>query len=121
MTEAQANGGTLLGRMLGPYGVLRGNRNLSLLFAGQAVSAFGDWLYVLALGILAYEITGSATVVAVLTFARLLPYAVLLPFSGILADRGNRKVLMISALEALTSPARSVWVRCRGMRVPLSG
>jgi MFS family permease len=97
MTEAEANGGTLLGRMLGPYGVLRGNRNLSLLFAGQAVSAFGDWSYVLALGILAYEITGSATVVAVLTFARLLPYAVLLPFSGVLADRGNRKVLMISA------------------------
>ena len=83
--------------MLGPYGVLRGNRNLRLLFGGQVVSSFGDWLYVLALGILAYEITGSATVVAVLTFARLLPYAVLLPFSGILADRGNRKVLMISA------------------------
>jgi len=83
--------------MLGPYGVLRGNRNLQLLFSGQVVSSFGDWLYVLALGILAYEITGSATVVAVLTFARLLPYAVLLPFSGMLADRGNRKVLMILA------------------------
>src|SRR5919112_784523 len=93
-----AEGGVgVLGRMLGPYGVLRGNRNLQLLFGGQVVSSFGDWLYVLALGILAYEITGSATVVAVLTFARLLPYAVLLPFSGILADRGNRKVLMVSA------------------------
>jgi MFS family permease len=93
-----AEGGVgVLGRMLGPYGVLRGNRNLQLLFGGQVVSSFGDWLYVLALGILAYEITGSATVVAVLTFARLLPYAVLLPFSGMLADRGNRKVLMILA------------------------
>lgn len=81
--------------MLGPYGVLRGNPNLRLLFGGQVVSTFGDWLYVLALAILAYEITGSATVVAVLTFARLLPFAVLLPFSGILADRWNRKVLMI--------------------------
>jgi hypothetical protein len=59
--------------MLGPYGVLRGNRNLQLLFGGQVVSSFGDWLYVLALGIIAYEIAGSATVVAVLTFARLLP------------------------------------------------
>jgi MFS family permease len=94
---AAESGTRILGRMLGPYGVLRGNRNLQLLFGGQVVSSFGDWLYVLALGILAYEITGSATVVAVLTFARLLPYAVLLPFSGILADRGNRKVLMISA------------------------
>lgn len=94
--ESEADSG-FLGRMLGPYGVLRGNRNLQLLFGGQVVSSFGDWLYVLALGILAYEITGSATVVAVLTFARLLPYAVLLPLSGILADRGNRKALMITA------------------------
>jgi len=94
---AAEGGAEMLGRMLGPYGVLRGNRNLQLLFGGQVVSSFGDWLYVLALGILAYEITGSATVVAVLTFARLLPYAVLLPFSGMLADLGNRKVLMILA------------------------
>ena len=95
MLAEEGNAGRV-GWMLGPYGVLRGNRNLQLLFGGQVVSSFGDWLYILALGILAYEITGSATVVAVLTFARLLP-AVFLPFSGILADRGNRKVLMISA------------------------
>jgi MFS family permease len=94
---AAEGGAGVLGQMLGPYGVLRGNRNLQLLFGGQVVSSFGDWLYVVALGILAYEITGSATVVAVLTFARLLPYAVLLPLSGVLADRGNRKALMISA------------------------
>lgn len=94
---AAEGGAGVLRQMLGPYGVLRGNRNLQLLFGGQVVSSFGDWLYVLALGIIAYEITGSATVVAVLTFFRLLPYAVLLPFSGVLADRGNRKALMIAA------------------------
>ena len=93
---AETRGG-FVAQLMGPYRVLRGNRSLQLLFGGQVVSSFGDWLYVLALGILAYEITGSATVVAALTFARLLPYAVLLPFSGILADRGNRKALMIAA------------------------
>jgi MFS transporter, DHA3 family, macrolide efflux protein len=97
MTEAETNGATILGRMLGPYTVLRGNRNLQLLFGGQVVSSFGDWLYVVALVVLVYEVTGSATVVAALTFFRLLPYVLLLPFSGILADRGNRKVLMIVA------------------------
>jgi MFS family permease len=97
MTEAEANGATILGRMLGPYTVLRGNRNLQLLFGGQVVSSFGDWLYVVALAVLVYEVTGSATVVAALTFFRLLPYVLFLPFSGILADRGNRKVLMIVA------------------------
>jgi MFS family permease len=97
MTEAEAGGGTLLGRMLGPYGVLRGNRNLSLLFGGQVVSAFGDWLYILALVVVAFDLTGSATLVAALTFVRLLPYALFLPFSGVLADRANRKALMIGA------------------------
>lgn len=86
-----------MGRMLGPYAVLRDNRNLQLLFSGQVVSSFGDWLYVVALAVLAYEITGSATVVATLTFVRLLPYVLFLPFSGFLADRGNRKALMIAA------------------------
>jgi MFS family permease len=97
MTEAEAGGGTLLGRMLGPYAVLHGNRNLQLLFGGQVVSSFGDWLYVVALAVLAYELTGSATVVAALTFVRLLPYVLFLPFSGLLADRGNRKALMIGS------------------------
>lgn len=56
--------------MLGPYTVLRGKRNLQLLFGGQVVSSFGDWLYVLALAVLVYDLTGSATVVAALTFVR---------------------------------------------------
>lgn len=90
-------GGRIMGRVLGPYGVLRGNRNLKLLFGGQVVSSFGDWLYVLALAVLVYDLTGSATVVAALTFVRLLPYALFLPFSGVLADRANRKAIMIGA------------------------
>jgi MFS family permease len=97
MTEAGASGSTLLSRMLGPYAVLRSNRNLQLLFGGQVISTFGDWLYVVALVVLAYDLTGSATLVAAITFVRLLPYALFLPFSGVLADRGNRKALMIGA------------------------
>lgn len=95
--EPVAEDNMVLGRIIGPYMVLRGNRNLRVLFAGQVVSAFGDWLFVVALAVLAFELTGSATIVAALTFLRLLPYVLLLPFSGILADRGNRKALMIGA------------------------
>ncbi len=35
MTEVEANGGVLLSRVLGSYAVLRGNRNLQLLFGGS--------------------------------------------------------------------------------------
>ncbi len=80
---------------LGPYQALRGNRNLSLLFGGQVVSSLGDWLYITALIVLVYQITGSATVAAALTATRLLPYALFLPLSGVLADRFDRRRLMV--------------------------
>jgi MFS family permease len=81
----------------GSYALLRGNRNLSLLFGGQIVSALGDWAYITALVILVYQLTGSATLAAALTFVRLLPYAIFLPLGGVLADRFDRKTLMIVA------------------------
>jgi len=88
---------SLLGRLLGPYRVLRGKRNLQLLFTGQIISAFGDWLYVVALVVLVYDLTQSATAVALLTFVRLLPYAIFLPLTGLLADRWDRRRMMIGA------------------------
>ena len=88
---------TAFGRILDLYRLLRQNRNLQLLLSGQIVSMFGDWLYIVALVVLVYKVSGSATVVAVLTFVRLLPYALFLPFTGLLADRSNRKLQMIVA------------------------
>lgn len=85
------------GRFLGPYQVLQGNRDLSLLFGGQVVSAFGDWLYITALVVLTYNLTHSATTVAALTFVRLLPYALFLPIGGALADRFDRRKMMVIA------------------------
>lgn len=87
----------LLARVFAPYGVLRGNRSLQLLFGGQTISSFGDWLYTTALLVLAYDITRSGTAIALLTFVRLLPYALFLPFAGVLADRWDRKKIMIAA------------------------
>lgn len=84
-------------RLLGPYQVLQGNRDLSLLFGGQVVSAFGDWLYITALVVLTYNLTHSAMTVAALTFVRLLPYALFLPLGGALADRFDRRRMMVIA------------------------
>lgn len=84
-------------RALGPYATLRRNGPFALLVTAHAFSAFVDWLYVMALFILAYNLTHSATVVALLTFTRLLPYALLLPVSGLITDRFNPRVIMASA------------------------
>lgn len=84
-------------KLLGPYRALRGNRGLGLLFSGRVVSSLGDWLYITALVILAYTLTRSATVAALLTFVRLLPYSLFIPLGGVLADRFDRKLLMVVA------------------------
>ncbi|MBV9282606.1 MAG: MFS transporter, partial [Chloroflexi bacterium] len=83
--------------ILGPYRVLRGNRDLEILFACQTVSCIGDWLSVVALIVVVYNITQSAALVGVLTFVRLLPYALFLPVTGTLADRWPRKGLLVAA------------------------
>ena len=85
------------GTWLGPYRVLRGHRDLALLFSGQVASAIGDWLYITALIVIAYQLTHSATFVAALTFTRLLPYVIFLPLGGVLADRFDRRRQMIAA------------------------
>ena len=77
--------------------MLAGNRNLQLLFSGQVVSAFGDRLYIIVAMVLAYNITHSAGAVALLNLMRLLPNAVFMPLAGLLADRFDRKALMIGA------------------------
>jgi MFS family permease len=84
-------------KLLGPYQALLGNRNMALLFSGQIVSALGDWLYVTTLVVLIYTLTGSAVLAAAVSFARLLPYVVFLPIAGVLADRFDRRKLMIVA------------------------
>ncbi len=76
---------------------LPGGRPFHLLITSLAVSTCGDWLYNVALLTFVYERTGSATWVSVSTAARVLPMVVLGPFGGVLADRCDRRRLMIGA------------------------
>ncbi len=77
--------------------MLRRNRPLRRLLAALAVSQVGDWLYNLALLAFVYDRTHSVTWTAVTTVARVLPLVVLGPFGGVLADRYNRRRLMIAS------------------------
>jgi MFS family permease len=76
---------------------LPGGRPFALLLASLAVSSCGDWLYNVALLALVDGRTGSATWVALTTAARVLPVVVLGPLGGVLADRHDRRRLMIGA------------------------
>jgi MFS family permease len=76
---------------------LPGGRSFHLLLLGLATSALGDWLYNVALLALVFERTGSATWVALTTAARVAPIVVLGPLGGVVADRVDRRTLMIGA------------------------
>ena len=65
------------------------------LLSGLAVSQIGDWLYNLALVVLVYERTHSALWVGVTTAVRVVPVVVLGPLGGVLADRFDRRRIMI--------------------------
>jgi MFS family permease len=77
--------------------LVRRNRPLRRLLAALAVSQIGDWLYNLALVALVYDRSHSVTWTAVTTAARVVPMVVLGPFGGVLADRYDRRRLMIVA------------------------
>ncbi len=66
------------------------------LLAGLAVSQVGDWLYNIALITLVYQRTGSAMWAGVTTAARIGPMVVLGPFGGLVADRFDRRRVMVA-------------------------
>ena len=65
------------------------------LVSALAVSQVGDWLYNLALVVLVYDRTHSALWAGITTAARLVPVVVLGPVGGVLADRFDRRRIMI--------------------------
>jgi len=100
---------------------LPGGRPFHLLITSLAVSSCGDWLYNVALLALVFERTGSATWVSLTTAARVMPIVALGPIGGVLADRYDRRRLMIAAdlIRALMMIALAV-VAATGMPILLA-
>jgi MFS family permease len=76
---------------------LPGGRDFHLLLASLAVSSCGDWLYNVALLAVVFERTGSATWLALTTAARVVPMVVLGPLGGVIADRHDRRRVIIAS------------------------
>ncbi len=74
-------------------------------FAGTMSSNIGTWMQNVILIALAYDLTGGATFIGIITFAQLGPMLFLSPIGGAIADRVNRRVLMvgIASVQAVLS------------------
>jgi MFS family permease len=94
------------------------NRDLRLLLGAHTVSAAGQSLHSVALIVFVFQQTGSLTWVAAAAALRLLPYVLFSAFGGVVADRYDRRQVMVvsdlaraglmvglAALAAIDGPA----------------
>ncbi len=77
------------------------SRNFMMLILGQVSSLFGNFILKFALSMYVLEVTGSAAVFAGILALATVPAIVLAPLGGILADRANRRNIMV-ALDLLS-------------------
>lgn len=79
-------------------------RNFTFLILGQVSSLIGNYTLKFALSMYVLEQTGSASIYATLLAVAMLPTILLSPFGGILADRANRRNIMVGldTLSGLT-------------------
>ena len=66
-----------------------------LLWSGELISAIGGGLTSFGLGVYVFEKTGSAAGMAIVTLLGFLPTLVLSIPAGVIADRYDRRVLMM--------------------------
>jgi Na+/melibiose symporter-like transporter len=75
--------------------LLRSNRDFRNLWLGQVVSQLGDWFDTIALYTLVLALTGSGRAIGLVLVARFLPSFIMGALSGVVADRFDRRAVMI--------------------------
>ena len=83
--------------LLAPFGALRNSR-FARLYAAQTVSQIGDAFTWVALALLAYELAGTnaAVILGAALTLRVTAFVLLSPLAGVLADRVERKTVLLS-------------------------
>lgn len=87
------------------------HRPFTVLWLGTFSSNIGTWMQNVALGALAYQLTHSATFVALIGFAQLAPILLLAAIGGALADMFDRRMLIVvTNAEQLVFSLVLAWV-----------
>lgn len=94
------------------------------LFLGQTISQFGDSVYFLVFLFMAEKVSGDPMVVGLVGVLQAVPYVLFGPLAGVLADRLDRRSLMVFSdvasvvfmgalsVYAWFMPTPAVWVLC---------
>ncbi len=89
--------------VIAAYRRVLGNGPLARLLFGEFVSSIGDWLYLVALLVLIWEQAKDPVVLGLVGAARIVPYILLSVPAGIVADRFDRRLVLM-----VTDVARGV-------------
>jgi MFS family permease len=105
MADGQSSLRVLRDRRFGPY------------IAGNFTSNIGNWFQNVAAGIVVFQITGSNTLVGTVSVLQFLATLFLSPWSGALADRFDRRKLLILAqvISAAGAVGLALWVGLEGV------
>lgn len=76
------------------------HRNYRLFFAGQLVSLVGTWIQMVAQSWLVYRLTGSEALLGAVAFASQIPILLFAPLGGAMADRFDRRRLLVMTQTA---------------------
>lgn len=71
------------------------NSDFVKLWAASTISVFGDFFTYFALPLLVFSTTGSALQTGLVLAAETVPYVVVSPFAGVLADRMDRRTILV--------------------------
>ncbi len=81
------------------------HRNYRLFFFGQLTSLIGSWMQTVAQSWLVYRLTGSSLLLGAVAFASQAPVVLASPIGGFLADRFDRRRILIWVQIGLMVPA----------------
>ncbi len=80
---------------IGYWELITSNSEFRRLWSASVISMLGEWFNTIALFLLIFEYTDSEFLLGILFTVRMLCFAFLQPISGLLADRMNRKHIMV--------------------------
>ncbi|WP_441907907.1 MFS transporter [Paenibacillus sp. MCAF9] len=103
-------------------------RKFIILWFGELVSSIGSGLTAFGLGVYVFQTTHSATAVSLVTLCTFLPMILLSPIGGVLADRFDRRLMMllgdggsalglIYILIVMFSGEAQLWQLCVGVTI----
>ncbi len=103
-----------------PFGALR-SRDFRLIAIGNMVSQLGTWMQYVAIGWAAAKLTDNPFTISVVFAAQWFPFLFLSPFTGLIADRFDRRMLVLVGNVAMIVPtlAMGVLTQAKALTLPI--